>query len=105
VCASKVQQLLLAHNLSMQEVEAGDTSGKQPGVIEQPVAMGVGGRDSYGWCLTLASAVCGATFCRYLVVPETRSLLILGHKDDAEVAAALYEFPAALNWNRRSRRG
>src|SRR5687767_7589693 len=62
ICAAKVQELLLKHGLEMAQIEAGEAgNGQDPGVIEMTTPMGVGPRDSYGWCLTLASAVCHAT--------------------------------------------
>jgi hypothetical protein len=61
VGAAKVQELLLAYNLSMSGVDAATHGGKAPGVTETTVLMGCGRRDSYQWCLDLMSTVAHAT--------------------------------------------
>lgn len=99
VCASKVQELLLAYSLSMSDVDAAAGDGKAPGVTETTVPMGCGPRDTYSWCVDLMSACSHATFCRFICHlghgregGRPRSFTVIGQPTDAQVCCDLYGF-------------
>lgn len=98
VAATKAQQLLLQHKLTMADVDAEMGTEEEP-VTHSTVDMGVGPFEVYRWALALASGVCQATFCNYVWhkgfvtrhgVVGRKCVSFIGRPLDVEAAKELY---------------
>ena len=85
--ASKVQDLLLEHKLSMSELEdQANPLGSEVGSPTKPLRRGE------NWSYRLARAVCDACFCKVAAARGTNRLVFIGREVDRSVAVEMWRF-------------
>lgn len=80
LAAARAQELLLRHNLSMKDIKT-----------ETEVVVLDASKDAPIWKINLLFRVCKAFYCESFT-KDTRSLIIIGSKADAEVALFTYKY-------------
>ena len=93
--AAKANELLLKHKLEMTDIELVTQDQDDP--IERDyfdVAQAAnlkkgGGRRRAAWIESLASALCNAHFCKLLVIPGTKRIVIIGRNSDRQIVQYL----------------
>lgn len=95
VCAQKVQQILLKHNLDLgaiRETLTEDERAEADEIIHETGEMGVTGRATFGWCCNLLDAVAYACYCKSLFYKQTRKVVFVGTRTDVAAAFELYNY-------------
>ena len=92
--AEMAQKLMVAHKLSLSDVETTAYEEAEPiGSEYYNVAEAIRLRHKSGrvaWTELLANAVCRANFCRILVHPGSKTITIIGRESDRAVAKYLF---------------
>jgi hypothetical protein len=91
--ASKIQELLLAHNLDMSDVKGAEHSQEDNVVGDDFVASTRKTRTGHSvWMENLASASARSMFCKFMIETRSNTYIFVGTKENRTAAIYMYNY-------------